>query len=32
VKPEEWAEKVCRPEIAGNWDHLYKEPGYDPFE
>ena len=28
VKPEEWAEKVYRPEIQGNAVNLYKKPGY----
>jgi 4-oxalocrotonate tautomerase len=29
VKPQEWAEKVYKPEIKNKWDRLYKEPGYD---
>ena len=29
VKPEEWAEKVYRPEITNSLDKLYKKPGYD---
>jgi len=29
VKPQEWAEKVYKPEIKNKWDKLYKEPGYD---
>jgi 4-oxalocrotonate tautomerase len=32
VKPEEWAEKVYRPDILGNHKRLYKKPGYNPFE
>ena len=28
VKPGEWAEKVYRTDILGNWDKLYKKPGY----
>jgi 4-oxalocrotonate tautomerase len=28
VKPQEWAEKVYRPDIKNKWDKLYKEPGY----
>jgi 4-oxalocrotonate tautomerase len=28
VAPQEWAEKVYRPEIASNWEKLYKKPGY----
>jgi 4-oxalocrotonate tautomerase len=31
VAPADWAEKVFRPEIAGNWEKLYKKPGYDPL-
>jgi 4-oxalocrotonate tautomerase len=31
VKPEDWAEKVYRPDIASNWDKLYKKPDYNPF-
>jgi 4-oxalocrotonate tautomerase len=30
VTPEDWLEKVYRPDIAGSWDNLYKKPGYDP--
>ncbi len=30
VKPQDWVEKVYKPDIAGNWDHVYKKPGYDP--
>ena len=29
VNPDEWAEKVYRPEIKNNLDKLYKTPGYD---
>ena len=29
VKPEDWAEKVYKPDIEGQWDKLYKKPGYD---
>jgi 4-oxalocrotonate tautomerase len=32
VKPEEWAEKVYRPDILENQQRLYKKPGYNPFE
>ena len=32
VKPEDWADVVYNPDIAANWDNLYKKPGYDPFE
>jgi 4-oxalocrotonate tautomerase len=29
VKPKDWAEKVYKPDIVGQWDKLYKKPGYD---
>ena len=29
VKPDEWLEKVYRPEIKNSRDKLYKKPGYD---
>jgi 4-oxalocrotonate tautomerase len=32
VKPQDWVENVYKPEIAGDWDSLYKKPGYNPFE
>ena len=32
IKPEDWAEKVYKADIAGNLDKLYKKPGYDPFK
>ena len=28
VEPEEWAEKVYRPDIVGNSKRVYKKPGY----
>ena len=28
VKPEDWAEKVYKPDIVGNSERLYKKPGY----
>jgi 4-oxalocrotonate tautomerase len=31
VKPEDWAEKVYRPDILNNQKSLYKKPGYNPF-
>ena len=31
VKPEDWSEKVYKPEIQDKWEKLYKKPGYDPF-
>lgn len=32
IKPNDWPEKVYKPDIADNWEKLYKKPGYDPFE
>lgn len=32
VKPEDWAQKVYKPEILENREKLYKQPGYNPFE
>jgi 4-oxalocrotonate tautomerase len=32
VAKEEWTQKVYVPDIQGNPDHIYKRPGYDPFE
>jgi 4-oxalocrotonate tautomerase len=29
VRPQDWAEKVYRPEIKNKWHTLYKKPGYD---
>ena len=29
VSPNDWAEKVYRPDIIGNSARLYKKPGYD---
>jgi 4-oxalocrotonate tautomerase len=31
VEPEQWAEKVYKPDIVANWDKLYKKPGYNPL-
>ena len=28
IKPEDWAEKVYRPDIVNKSERLYKEPGY----
>jgi 4-oxalocrotonate tautomerase len=28
VKPEDWAEKVYKPDIVNNSEKLYKKPGY----
>ena len=32
VKPEDWVEKVYKPDIQDNWAKLYKKPGYDPSD
>jgi len=32
IKPEDWAEKVYRPDILDKQERLYKKPGYNPFE
>ena len=32
VKPEDWAEKVYKPDIQNKWGGLYKKPGYDPSD
>jgi 4-oxalocrotonate tautomerase len=29
ISPQDWAEKVYRPDIAAHPDRLYKKPGYD---
>ena len=29
VKPQDWVEKVYKPDIQNKWDKLYKKPGYD---
>lgn len=31
IQPEDWAEKVYRPEILNRPEKLYKKPGYNPF-
>ena len=30
--PEDWTDRVYIPDIQGNWNLLYKKPGYNPFE
>jgi 4-oxalocrotonate tautomerase len=30
VAPDRWAEDVYKPDIEGNWDRVYKKPGYQP--
>jgi 4-oxalocrotonate tautomerase len=32
IKPEDWAEKVYKPDIREKQDYLYRKPGYDPFK
>jgi 4-oxalocrotonate tautomerase len=32
VDPSQWAEKVYRPDILDNEAHIYKKPGYNPFD
>lgn len=32
IKPEDWAEKVYKPDILDNQQKLYKKPGYNPFD
>ena len=31
IAPEEWPEKVYRPDILDKQGTIYKEPGYNPF-
>ena len=31
IEKEDWAEKVYRSDILNDKDHLYKNPGYNPF-
>ena len=32
IKPEDWAERVYRPDILENPQTIYKKPGYNPFK
>lgn len=32
VSPEDWPEKVYRPDILDRTGQLYKKPGYNPFD
>ena len=32
VDPQDWAEKVYKPDILEKKDLLYKAPGYNPFK
>lgn len=29
VNPQDWVDKVYRPDIRDQWDKVYKKPGYD---
>jgi 4-oxalocrotonate tautomerase len=29
VKPQDWTEKVYKPDIQDKWEKLYKKPGYE---
>jgi 4-oxalocrotonate tautomerase len=31
VEPNDWVEKVYKPDIIGKPDTLYKKPGYNPL-
>ena len=31
VKPEDWTEKVYKPDILSKPETIYKKPGYDPL-
>jgi 4-oxalocrotonate tautomerase len=31
IEPSDWVEKVYRPDIIGNQDIPYENPGYDPL-
>ncbi len=31
VEPNDWVEKVYKPDIIGKADTLYKKPGYNPL-
>ena len=32
VHPDEWTEKVYKPDIMGKEEKLYQKPGYNPIE
>jgi 4-oxalocrotonate tautomerase len=32
IQPQDWTEKVYRPDIDAKWSHLYQKPGYNPLE
>ncbi|TGQ64035.1 4-oxalocrotonate tautomerase [Mesorhizobium sp. M00.F.Ca.ET.186.01.1.1] len=31
IAPEDWTEKVYKPDIAARMDQLHKKPGYNPL-
>jgi 4-oxalocrotonate tautomerase len=31
IERKDWTERVYKPDIASNWDKLYKKPGYNPL-
>jgi 4-oxalocrotonate tautomerase len=31
IEPNDWTEKVYKPDILGSQNRLYKKPGYDPL-
>ncbi|MBU9691261.1 tautomerase family protein [Burkholderia multivorans] len=31
IQPQDWMEKVYRPDIEKHMAELYKKPGYEPF-
>jgi 4-oxalocrotonate tautomerase len=31
IEPSDWVDKVYKPDIIGNQDILYKNPGYNPL-
>ena len=32
VNPQDWTDKVYKPDILSHPERLYKKPGYDPFK
>ena len=30
IQGDRWKEDVYTPDIVGNWDKVYKKPGYEP--
>ncbi|MCK9262282.1 MAG: tautomerase family protein [Deltaproteobacteria bacterium] len=32
IDPDQWPEQVYKPDILERRQHLYKKPGYNPFE